>query len=60
VILLSTTASLQYNIWRGLYVRGEYRHDHGDEKVFGCRPSLGGSENASQDTVSRSASYRLF
>ena len=28
VTLFSTTATLQYNIWKGLFTRGEYRHDN--------------------------------
>ncbi len=58
VTLLSTTATLQYNIWKGLFARGEYRHDSADEKVFGCRSS--GCENKSQDTLSLSFYYKFF
>ena len=41
VTLFSTTATLQYNIWKGLFARGEYRHDNANEAVFGCRPATG-------------------
>ena len=57
--LLSTTGTLQYNIWKGLFARGEYRHDSADEKVFGCRPDLG-CEKKSQDTISLSLYYKFF
>lgn len=59
VTLLSTTATLQYNIWKGLFARGEYRHDSADEKVFGCRPDSG-CGNKSQDTISVSLYYKFF
>jgi Putative beta-barrel porin-2, OmpL-like. bbp2 len=59
VALLSTTATLQYNIWKGLYARGEYRHDSADEKVFGCRPNAN-CDNKSQDTLSLSLYYKFF
>jgi len=58
VNLLSTTATLQYNIWKGLFARGEYRHDSADEKVFGCRSS--GCEHKTQDTLSVSLYYKFF
>jgi hypothetical protein len=57
--LLSTTATLQYNIWKGLFARGEYRHDAADEKVFGCRPDQA-CEKKSQDTLSVSLYYKFF
>jgi hypothetical protein len=59
VTLLSTTATLSYNIWKGLYARAEYRHDSADEKVFGCRPDSA-CENKSQDTFSLSVYYKFF
>ena len=59
VTLFSTTATLQYNIWKGLYARGEYRHDNANQLVFGCRPNPGCSEK-SQDTVSVSFYYKFF
>jgi hypothetical protein len=59
VNLLSTTATLQYNIWKGLFVRGEYRHDSADAAVFGCRPNQA-CENKSQDTLSVSLYYKFF
>jgi hypothetical protein len=59
VTLFSTTATLQYNIWTGLFARGEYRHDSADEKVFGCTPDAP-CENKSQDTLSVSLYYKFF
>ncbi len=59
VNLFSTTATLQYNIWKGLYACGEYRHDAADEKVFGCRPDQP-CDSKSQDTISLSLFYKFF
>ena len=59
VTLFSTTATLQYNVWKGLFVRGEYRHDSADVAVFGCRPNQA-CENKSQDTLSVSLYYKFF
>lgn len=60
VTLLSTTATLQCNIWKGLFARAEYRHDNADEKMFGCQPSTGACDNKSQDTFSLSLYYKFF
>ena len=59
VTLFSTTATLQYNIWKGLFARGEYRHDNADQPVFGCRPPTGCLKK-SQDTLSVSLYYKFF
>jgi hypothetical protein len=59
VTLFSTTATLQYNIWKGLFARGEYRHDNATEPVFGCRPPTGCLKK-SQDTLSASLYYKFF
>ena len=59
VTLFSTTATLQYNIWKGLYTRGEYRHDQAGEVVFGCRPNIP-CKSKSQDTLSVSLFYTFF
>src|SRR5262245_53434950 len=59
VTLFSTTATLQYNIWKGLFTRGEYRHDNASEPVFGCRPPTGCLKK-SQDTLSVSLYYKFF
>ncbi len=59
VTLFSTTATLQYNIWKGLYARGEYRHDNANEAVFGCRPN-NPCKDKSQDTLSVSLYYKFF
>ena len=66
VTLFSTTATLQYNIWKGLFARGEYRHDNADQNVFGCRPDSNAPtppqpcQNKSQDTLSVSLYYKFF
>ena len=59
VTLFSTTATLQYNIWKGLYGRGEYRHDNASKPVYGCRPATG-CLKTSQDTLSMSLFYKFF
>ena len=59
VTLFSTTATLQYNIWKGLYARGEYRHDNANEAEFGCRPATACMKK-SQDTISVSLYYKFF
>jgi hypothetical protein len=59
VTLFSTTATLQYNVWKGLYGRGEYRHDNANEPVYGCRPATG-CLKTSQDTLSASLFYKFF
>jgi hypothetical protein len=59
VTLLSTTATLQYNVWEGLFVHGEYRHDSADTAVFSCRPEQA-CQNKSQDTLSVSFYDKLF
>ena len=56
----STTATIQYKIWRGLVGRVEYRHDQANAKVFklenhGTTPTRG-----SQDTISASLYYLFF
>jgi len=37
--LWSTTATIQYKIWKGLVGRPEYRHDAADERAFQVRYS---------------------
>ena len=59
VTLFSTTATLQYNIWKGLYARGEYRHDNANQPEFDCRPSAP-CRQKSQDTLSVSLYYKFF
>jgi hypothetical protein len=59
VTLFSTTATLQYNIWKGLFTRGEYRHDSANEAVYGCRAATGCLKKA-QDTLSASLYYKFF
>ena len=50
--LWSTTATIQYNIWKGLFARLEYRHDQADEKAFRYRYST--PDRTSQGLVPRS------
>ena len=59
VTLFSTTATLQYNIWKGLFARGEYRHDNANEAVFSCKPDAA-CTGKSQDTLSVSLFYKFF
>jgi len=65
--LWSTTATLQYKIWRGLVGRLEYRHDASDEKVFRVRysrPDITSqgllARGRSMDTISVSLYYSFF
>ena len=60
VTLFSTTATLQYNVWKGLFARAEYRHDNASEKVFGCQTQLAPADNKAQDTFSLSLYYKFF
>ncbi len=65
--LWSTTATVQYNIWKGLVGRLEYRHDQADEKVFRVRysrPDITSqgllARGKSMDTISVSLYYSFF
>ena len=65
--LWSTTATLQYKIWRGLSGRLEYRHDQADDKVFRVRysrPDITSqgllARGQSMDTFSVSLIYSFF
>jgi hypothetical protein len=65
--LWSTTATVQYKIWKGLVGRVEYRHDASDEKVFRVRYSLPDitaqgllPRGKSMDTISVSLYYSFF
>ena len=65
--LWSTTATVQYKIWRGLVGRVEYRHDQSDEKVFRVRysrPDITSQgllpRGKSMDTISVSLYYSFF
>lgn len=60
VDLVSTTATLQYNIWQGLFARLEYRHDHASEKVFKARSPGPTPTSKTLDTISISAFYKFF
>lgn len=65
--LWSTTATVQYKIWKGLVGRVEYRHDASDEKVFRVRysrPDIASQgllpRGKSMDTISVSLYYSFF
>jgi hypothetical protein len=65
--LWSTTATIQYKIWKGLVGRVEYRHDQSDEKVFRVRysrPDITAQgllpRGKSLDTISVSLYYSFF
>lgn len=65
--LWSTTATIQYKIWKGLVGRLEYRHDASDEKVFRVRysrPDITAQgllpRGKSLDTISVSLYYSFF
>jgi hypothetical protein len=65
--LWSTTATVQYKIWKGLVGRVEYRHDASDEKVFRVRysrPDITAQgllpRGKSMDTISVSLYYSFF
>jgi putative OmpL-like beta-barrel porin-2 len=65
--LWSTTATVQYKIWKGLVGRLEYRHDQSDEKVFRVRysrPDITAEgllpRGKSMDTISVSFYYSFF
>lgn len=59
VTLFSTAATLQYNIWKGLFARGEYRHDNGHEPVFRCRRDAACAQK-SQDPISVGLFSKFF
>jgi hypothetical protein len=60
--LYSTTATVQYKIWKGLVGRVEYRHDDADEKVFKFRGmrDIGSPTSKTLDTISVSLYYSFF
>jgi len=60
--LWSTTATVQYKIWKGLVGRVEYRHDDADKKVFKFRGmrDTGSPTSKSLDTISVSLYYSFF
>ncbi len=60
--LWSTTATVQYKVWKGLVGRVEYRHDDADEKVFKFRGmrDTGSPTSKSLDTISVSLYYSFF
>ncbi len=65
--LWSTTATVQYKIWKGLVGPVEYRHDQSDERVFRVRYSTPDrttqgllARGKSMDTISLSLYYSFF
>ena len=58
--LYSTTATIQYKIWKGLVSRVEYRHDSADEKVFKTTDHGTTPTSKSLDTISLSLFYSFF
>ena len=65
--LWSTTATIQYKIWKGLVGRVEYRHDQSDENVYRVRysrPDITSqgllARGKSMDTISVSLYYSFF
>jgi hypothetical protein len=65
--LWSTTATVQYKIWKGLVGRVEYRHDQSDENVFRARysrPDITSqgllARGKAMDTISISLYYSFF
>ena len=65
--LWSTTATIQYKIWKGLVGRLEYRHDAADERAFQVRYSRPDRtadgllpRSRSLDTISISVYYLFF
>ena len=60
--LWSTTATVQYKIWKGLVGRLEYRHDNANREVFefrGMRDSAT-PKSSSLDTISINLYYSFF
>jgi hypothetical protein len=58
--LYSTTATVQYKIWKGLVSRLEYRHDDADNKIFKFRDHGLTPTSTSLDTISISLYYSFF
>lgn len=56
--LWEVTATAQYNIWKGLFARAEYRHDHANELAF--KTINTGPTRKTQDTLSLSLYYLFF
>ena len=58
--LYGVTATIQYNIWKGLFGRLEYRHDSANQKVFTVRPQGDVATGKSQDTITLALYYSFF
>ena len=58
--LYEVTATVQYEIWKGLVGRLEYRHDSANQKVFAIRAPGYVPTGKSQDTISLDLYYSFF
>ncbi len=58
--LYGVTATIQYNIWKGLFARLEYRHDSANQKVFAIRAPGYVPTGKSQDTMTLAVHYSFF
>jgi hypothetical protein len=58
--LYGVTATVQYNIWKGLFGRLEYRHDSANQKVFAIRAPGYVATGKSQDTLTLALYYSFF
>ncbi len=54
--LYEVTATVQYDIWRGLFARAEYRHDEASRRAFEVRNDAA-PHSTSQDTLSLDLYY---
>lgn len=57
VRLWEATATVQVNVWGGLFGRLEYRHDQADQPVFDVEEAGGRPTSDSQDTAGLSVYY---
>ena len=60
VELWEITATLQSNIWRGLFGRLEYRHDEANRRAFTLGNHGTTPTSHAQDTLSLALSYSFF
>lgn len=58
--LYEVTATVQYEIWKGLVGRLEYRHDSANQKVFAIRAPGYVPTGKRQDTISLDLYYSFF
>ncbi len=60
VELWETTATVQYNVWKGLFTRVEYRHDEANRKAFDVRNPGPAPTSHAQDTIMLELYYVFF